>query len=104
MLKSGAYYERKYLMGTAIARPIIARAMVQVALKEGAEAVAHGSTGKGNDQVRFELTVKALAPQLKIIAPWRVWKIRSRMDALKYTPETQYSGARIGRKAVQHGP
>jgi argininosuccinate synthase len=84
MLKSGAYYERKYLMGTAIARPIIARAMVQVALKEGAEAVAHGSTGKGNDQVRFELTVKALAPQLKIIAPWRVWKIRSRMDALEY--------------------
>jgi argininosuccinate synthase len=84
MLKSGAYYERKYLMGTAIARPIIARAMVQVALKEGAKAVAHGSTGKGNDQVRFELTVKALAPQLKIIAPWRVWKIRSRMDALEY--------------------
>ncbi len=84
MLKSGAYYERKYLMGTAIARPIIARAMVQVALKEGAEAVAHGATGKGNDQVRFELTVKALAPQLKIIAPWRVWKIRSRMDALEY--------------------
>lgn len=84
MLKSGAYYERKYLMGTAIARPIIARAMVQVAMKEGAKAVAHGSTGKGNDQVRFELTVKALAPQLKIIAPWRVWKIRSRMDALEY--------------------
>ncbi|RJX24177.1 MAG: argininosuccinate synthase [Dethiobacter sp.] len=84
MLKSGAFYEKKYLLGTAIARPLIARAMVQVALEEGAGAVAHGATGKGNDQVRFELTVKALAPQLKIIAPWRSWKIRSRRDAIEY--------------------
>ncbi len=87
MLQSGAFYEGKYLMGTAIARPVIARAMVQVALKEGAVAVAHGSTGKGNDQVRFELTVKALAPQLKIIAPWRIWNIRSRSDAFAYAKE-----------------
>ena len=84
MLQSGAYYEKTYLMGTAIARPLIARAMVQVALRENAVAVAHGSTGKGNDQVRFEFTAKALAPQLKIIAPWRIWDIRSRMDALEY--------------------
>lgn len=84
LLKSGAVYEGKYLLGTAIARPLIARGLVQVALKEGAEAIAHGATGKGNDQVRFELAVKALAPQLKIIAPWRLWKIRSRKDALEY--------------------
>jgi len=84
MLQSGAYYEKTYMMGTAIARPLIARAMVQIALKENAVAVAHGSTGKGNDQVRFEFTAKALAPQLKIIAPWRIWDIRSRMDALEY--------------------
>lgn len=84
LLKSGAVYEEKYLLGTAIARPIISRGLVQVALKEGAEAIAHGATGKGNDQVRFELAVKALAPQLKIIAPWRLWDIRSRKDALEY--------------------
>ncbi len=84
MLQSGALYEGRYYNGTAIARPIIARAMVQVALKEGAEAVAHGATGKGNDQVRFELTVKALAPHIKIIAPWRIWDIRSRKDAIAY--------------------
>lgn len=84
MLRSGAIYEGKYMLGTSIARPLIARAMVQVALEEGAEAVAHGATGKGNDQVRFELTVKALAPYLKIIAPWRIWNIRSRNDALEY--------------------
>lgn len=84
MLQSGALYEGKYMMGTAIARPIIARYMVQVALQEGADAVAHGATGKGNDQVRFELTVKALAPHLKIIAPWRIWNLRSRSDCLAY--------------------
>lgn len=87
MLQSGALYEGKYMMGTAIARPVIARALVQVALQEGATAVAHGSTGKGNDQVRFELTVKALAPHLKIIAPWRIWKIRSRSDAIAYAKQ-----------------
>ncbi len=84
MLKSGAVYEGKYLLGTSIARPLISRAMVQLALREGAEAVAHGATGKGNDQVRFELAIKALAPQLKVIAPWRIWDIRSRKDALDY--------------------
>ncbi|WP_188399560.1 argininosuccinate synthase [Sporomusa sp. GT1] len=83
-LKAGAVYEGKYLLGTSFARPIIAKAMVDVALKEGADAICHGATGKGNDQVRFELTVKALAPHLKIIAPWRVWNIRSREDAIDY--------------------
>ncbi len=84
VLKSGAIYEGKYLLGTSFARPIIAKAMVEIADKEGADAIAHGATGKGNDQVRFELTVKALAPHLKIIAPWRLWDIRSREDAIDY--------------------
>ncbi|NLC69118.1 MAG: argininosuccinate synthase [Clostridiaceae bacterium] len=83
-LKAGAVYEGKYLLGTSFARPIIAKKLVEVALKEGASAVAHGATGKGNDQVRFELTVKALAPHLKIIAPWRIWDIKSREDAIDY--------------------
>jgi argininosuccinate synthase len=84
MLKSGALYEEKYFLGTAIARPAIAKRLVEVAEKEGADAIAHGATGKGNDQVRFELTVKALAPHLKIVAPWREWDIRSRDDAIDY--------------------
>jgi len=83
-LKAGAKYEGKYLLGTSFARPIIAKRLVEIAKKEGAVAVAHGATGKGNDQVRFELTVKALAPELKIIAPWRIWDIRSREDAIDY--------------------
>jgi len=83
-LKAGAVYEGKYLLGTSFARPIIAKRLVEIAKKEGATAVAHGATGKGNDQVRFELTVKALAPHLKIIAPWRIWDIRSREDAIDY--------------------
>ncbi|WP_371376931.1 argininosuccinate synthase [Sporomusa aerivorans] len=83
-LKAGAVYEGKYLLGTSFARPIIAKALVDIALKEGADAICHGATGKGNDQVRFELTVKALAPHLKIIAPWRLWDIRSREDAIDY--------------------
>ena len=83
-LKAGAVYEGKYLLGTSFARPIIAKALVEIAKKEGADAIAHGATGKGNDQVRFELTVKALAPELKIIAPWREWDIRSREDAIAY--------------------
>ncbi|NLY18782.1 MAG: argininosuccinate synthase, partial [Clostridiaceae bacterium] len=83
-LKAGAVYEGKYLLGTSFARPIIAKRLVEIAKKEGAVAVAHGATGKGNDQVRFELTVKALAPELKIIAPWRIWNIRSREDAIDY--------------------
>jgi argininosuccinate synthase len=83
-LRAGAIYERKYLLGTSMARPILAKRQVEVALKEGADAVAHGCTGKGNDQVRFELTYKALAPQLKVIAPWREWDIKSREDAIDY--------------------
>jgi argininosuccinate synthase len=83
-LRAGAVYEHKYLLGTSFARPVIAKRQVQVALKHAADAVCHGCTGKGNDQVRFELTYKALAPKLQIIAPWREWKIFSREDAIAY--------------------
>ncbi len=83
-LKAGAVYEGKYLLGTSHARPIIAKRLVEIARAEGAVAICHGATGKGNDQVRFELTVKALAPDLKIIAPWRIWDIKSREDAIDY--------------------
>lgn len=86
-MQAGAIYERKYLLGTSFARPIIAKHQVAVAEAEGADAVAHGATGKGNDQVRFELTYFALNPRLKIIAPWREWSIRSRQDALDYAAE-----------------
>jgi argininosuccinate synthase len=86
-LRAGAVYEREYLLGTSFARPLIAKYLVDVAEKEGADAVAHGCTGKGNDQVRFELTVMALNPKLKVIAPWREWDIRSREDALAYAAE-----------------
>ncbi|MBA2133188.1 argininosuccinate synthase [Capillibacterium thermochitinicola] len=84
MLKAGAIYEGKYLLGTSIARPVIAKKQVEIAEKEGADAVAHGCTGKGNDQVRFELTFRSLNPKLKVIAPWREWSIRSRQDAIDY--------------------
>lgn len=84
LIKSGAIYERKYLLGTSVARPLIAKHLVDVAHEVGADAIAHGATGKGNDQVRFELTVMALDPRLKIIAPWREWEIRSREDAIAY--------------------
>lgn len=83
-LRAGAVYGRKYLLGTSMARPIIARRQVEVAQQVGATALAHGCTGKGNDQVRFELTYAALAPEMKIIAPWREWDIRSREDAIDY--------------------
>ena len=83
-LKAGAVYEHKYLLGTSLARPVIAKHQVEVALREGATAVSHGCTGKGNDQVRFELTYQALAPELKIIAPWREWNLKSREDCLDY--------------------
>ncbi|CAN5747491.1 argininosuccinate synthase [soil metagenome] len=83
-LRAGATYGRKYLLGTSMARPIIARRQVEVAREVGATALAHGCTGKGNDQVRFELTYAALAPELQVIAPWREWDIRSREDALDY--------------------
>src|SRR3989475_5457164 len=83
-LQAGAIYEGKYLLGTSLARPVLAKRQVELALDLGADAVAHGCTGKGNDQVRFELTYKALAPQLRVIAPWREWSIKSREDALEY--------------------
>jgi argininosuccinate synthase len=84
MLHSGAIYERKYMLGTSIARPLIAKHQVEIAQSEGADAVAHGCTGKGNDQVRFELAFTALDPRLKIIAPWREWNIQSREDAQEF--------------------
>ncbi|AMP21191.1 argininosuccinate synthase [endosymbiont 'TC1' of Trimyema compressum] len=83
-LKAGAVYETKYLLGTATARPCIAKRLVEIAKAEGAEAICHGCTGKGNDQVRFELTIMALAPEMKIIAPWRIWDIKSREEAIDY--------------------
>ena len=83
-IKAGAVYEKKYLLGTSFARPAIAKRLVEIARKEGAVAICHGCTGKGNDQVRFELTIKALAPDLKIIAPWRIWDIKSRDDEIDY--------------------
>jgi argininosuccinate synthase len=84
LLRSSAVYERKYLLGTSVARPLIAKHLVDVAHQVGADAIAHGATGKGNDQVRFELTVMALDPRIRVIAPWREWDIRSREDALDY--------------------
>lgn len=83
-LKAGAIYEGKYLLGTSFARPIIAKRLVEIAKKENADAICHGATGKGNDQVRFELTIKALAPDLDIIAPWRIWDIKSREEEIDY--------------------
>ncbi|MCE2852952.1 MAG: argininosuccinate synthase [Roseiflexaceae bacterium] len=87
LIQSGATYERLYLLGTSVARPLIAKRQAEIALLEGADALAHGCTGKGNDQVRFELTYMVIAPQLKVIAPWREWNIRSREDALDYAAE-----------------
>ena len=84
MLQAGSIYEGKYLLGTSVARPLIAKRQVEIALLEGADAVAHGCTGKGNDQVRFELTFKAMQPSLKIIAPWREWTLKSREDEIDY--------------------
>lgn len=83
-IKAGAVYEGKYLLGTSFARPIIAKRLVEIAEREGATAICHGATGKGNDQVRFELTIKALSPDMKIIAPWRIWDIKSREEAIDY--------------------
>jgi len=87
LIQSGASYERLYLLGTSVARPLIAKRQAEIALLEGADALCHGCTGKGNDQVRFELTYMVIAPQLKVIAPWREWNIRSREDALDYAAE-----------------
>ena len=100
-LKAGAVYENQYLLGTSFARPIIAKRIVEIAKAEGADAIAHGCTGKGNDQVRFELAIKAFAPNMKIIAPWRTWELKSREEEIAYaeargiplniTRETNYS-------------
>lgn len=83
-MKAGAVYENKYLLGTSFARPIIAKRIVEIAKKEGADAICHGCTGKGNDQVRFELSIKAFAPEMQIIAPWRIWDIKSRDEEIDY--------------------
>lgn len=100
-VKAGAVYENKYLLGTSFARPIIAKRIVEIAKAEGADAICHGCTGKGNDQVRFELAIKAFAPEMKIIAPWRIWNLKSREEEIEYaeahnvplniTRETNYS-------------
>ena len=82
-VKAGAKYE-EYMLGTSLARPVIAKRLAEIALKEGADAICHGCTGKGNDQVRFELTIKAFAPDMKIIAPWREWSIKSREEEIEY--------------------
>ena len=84
MLRANAVYEGGYMMGTSIARPLIAKEQMRIAAKEGADAVSHGATGKGNDQVRFEMTYLALNPHIKIIAPWKIWDFKSRTDLIKY--------------------
>ena len=96
-LKAGAKYEGEYLLGTSFARPIIAKRITEIALKEGADAIAHGCTGKGNDQVRFELYIKAFAPQMPVIAPWRVWEFKSRDDEIDYA-ESHNIPLRISRE------
>ena len=96
-LKAGAKYEGEYLLGTSFARPIIAKRITEIALKEGADAIAHGCTGKGNDQVRFELSIKAFAPQMPVIAPWRVWEFKSRDDEIDYA-ESHNIPLRISRE------
>ena len=88
-LKAGAVYEQDYLLGTSFARPVIAKKLVEIAKAEGADAICHGCTGKGNDQVRFELTIKAFAPNMPIIAPWRVWDIKSRDEEIDYAEKHQ---------------
>ena len=96
-LKAGAKYEGEYLLGTSFARPIIAKRITEIALKEGADAIAHGCTGKGNDQVRFELAIKAFAPKMPVIAPWRVWEFKSRDDEIDYA-EAHNIPLRISRE------
>ena len=114
-LRANAVYEQSYLLGTALARPLIAKTQVEVAIAEGADALAHGCTGKGNDQVRFELTYQALAPELKVIAPWREWTLHSREDEIDYaashgipvpvTKEKPYSiDQNLWHRSVEAGP
>ncbi len=96
-LKAGAVYEGDYLLGTSFARPVIAKRIVEIAKKEGADAICHGCTGKGNDQVRFELAIKAFAPEMKIIAPWRIWDIKSREEEIDYA-EAHHIPLKINRE------
>ena len=100
MVRAGAIYEGHYLMGTSIARPLQAKYQVDIALQEGCDALCHGCTGKGNDQVRFELTYKALAPHLKVIAPWRIWDIRSREDAIEFAEKRGINLGNISKKNI----
>jgi argininosuccinate synthase len=100
MLRAGAIYEGKYLLGTSIARPLQAKHQVRIAIEEGCDAVAHGCTGKGNDQVRFELTYKALGPHLKVIAPWREWDITSREQAIEYAQAHNIPIGNISKKNI----
>ncbi len=100
MARAGAIYEGQYMLGTSIARPMQARKQVEIALAEGCDSLAHGCTGKGNDQVRFELTYKALAPQLKVIAPWRIWDIHSREQAIAYAEERNLDLGEINRENI----
>ncbi len=101
-LRAGAVYEHKYLLGTSFARPIIAKRQVEIAKQTGCDALAHGCTGKGNDQVRFELTYKALAPEMAVIAPWREWDIVSREDAIDYATERQIPITASREKIYSH--
>jgi len=101
-MRAGAVYERKYLLGTSFARPLIAKKMVEIAEKEGADAVAHGATGRGNDQVRFDMTVMALNPRLQIIAPWREWNLKSRKDLLDYCDENHIATTASRTKIYSH--
>ena len=101
VLKADGKYEGKYLLGTSFARPLIAKRLVDVAKEYGADAICHGATGKGNDQVRFELTIKALAPHMKIIAPWRLWTIKSREDAMAYAAAHNVPIAKYDEKQTE---
>lgn len=100
MARAGALYENKYFLGTSIARPLQAKHIAEIALQEGAQAICHGCTGKGNDQIRFELTFKALAPELEIIAPWRIWNIQSREDAIDYAKAHNVPLGKITKKNI----
>ena len=95
MMRMNALYEGVYLLGTSIARPLIAKRLVEIAHETGADAIAHGATGKGNDQVRFELTVAALDPKLKVIAPWREWDLKSRTDCIQYAQKQDRKSTRL---------
>jgi len=100
-LKANAVYEGIYLLGTSLARPLIAKEQIEIARQEGAYGVSHGATGKGNDQVRFELTYYALNPSINVIAPWREWDLKSRTDLIEYAKKTRYRSAGIAGQTLQ---